>query len=307
MNKGARMLLMASRSNNSRGGRNNGRGRDYGRSEYDDGMRNNYDSDYGMDSRYRGGSERMNYDEGRMNYGPDSRFRDRRGREHYDNGRFAPMRNDGAGMWVYSRYWDDREEYRSPSSHYPMSPYVPPVYENDGRMEQERKGREYYNQSDYYKPMNKIGFSIDGEMGRPSEFGENYRSDAEYKRMQDEMKHSRSATQSGYAMRSGSSGPMTKEMACEWTSEMENEDGTRGPHWDIEQVKQVMGQYNINGNPWEFYAILNAIYSDYCKVFKKHGVGNDINFYIDMAKSWIKDSDAVKDKATAYYENVVKH
>lgn len=101
---------------------------------------------------------------------------------------------------------------------------------------------------------------------------------------------------------------MSPRMVAEaWTSGMENEDGTKGPHWDIDQVKQVMGQYGISGNPWEFYAVLNSIYSDYCKVLKKYGVGNDINLYIDMAKSWINDSDAVKDKATAYYQNVVKH
>ena len=59
--------------------------------------------------------------------GPDSRFRDRRGREHYDNGRYAPQ-NDG-GMWVDSRYWDDREAYRPMESRCPMTtPYVPPVY-----------------------------------------------------------------------------------------------------------------------------------------------------------------------------------
>ena len=98
------------------------------------------------------------YNDGRSydNYDVDDKFRDRRGREHYDNGRYAPRsemmepedrgyrrysdgrfapRNDG-GMWVESRYWDDR--MYGPQSHYGY-PYVPPVYREDGSAYTERR------------------------------------------------------------------------------------------------------------------------------------------------------------------------
>jgi len=267
MKRSTRMLLM----NN---GRNGDDRLDYSRKEYDSGRMNDRRSEYSGDS-----------------YGPDSRFRDRRGREHYDNGRFAPM--DDGRMGAESRFYPaynggQHEVY----SHYPMTtPYVPPVYKNE-------------DQRGWQRPMNKIGFSLEGEMGKPDEFGSGYRSDAGYRPM-DEMQIRPGSRENGYA--SSGSGPMTKEMAYAWVSNMENEDGTRGPHWNIEQVKQVMAQYNINGSPWDVFAVLNSIYSDYCKVFRKYGVGDNIGFYIDMAKAWMDDSDSVKNKAAAYFENVVKH
>lgn len=32
-----------------------------------------------------------------------------------------------------------------------------------------------------------------------------------------------------------------------------------------------------------------------------------MEYYVDMAKAWIDDQDAVPDKAAAYYTHVVKH
>ena len=87
---------------------------------------------------------------------------------------------------------------------------------------------------------------------------------------------------------------------------MVNEDGSRGPHWTIEKAEQVMAQRGIDCDPYTFWAILNSIYSDYCAVFKKFNI-NNMDVYADLAKAWIDDSDAVKDKAAAYYNFVVKH
>ena len=54
-------------------------------------------------------------------------------------------------------------------------------------------------------------------------------------------------------------------------------------------------------------AALNAVYSDYVKIAKKHGVGGNMDYYVDMALAWLDDKDAVQDKAAAYYRYVVKH
>lgn len=99
---------------------------------------------------------------------------------------------------------------------------------------------------------------------------------------------------------------LTKEMAEEWTSHMVNVDGTTGPHWSMDQVKQVMAQRGIECDPVEFYAVLNSMYSDYCMVAKKHSV-NTVDFYADMAKAWLYDEDSVEEKAGAYYGCVVEH
>ena len=96
------------------------------------------------------------------------------------------------------------------------------------------------------------------------------------------------------------------ETAREWVESMKGEDGKSGEHWTMEQLKPIMQQRGIDAKPEEFWAIMNALYSDYCKVAKKHNVST-VDFYADMAKAWLDDKDAVEDKVAAYYEYVVKH
>lgn len=101
-----------------------------------------------------------------------------------------------------------------------------------------------------------------------------------------------------------------RQMAEEWAAGMENEDGTTGPHWSLEQAKQVMAQKEIGGSPLAFYLALNMMYSDYCKVAKKLGV-NTVDFYACMADAFLNDKDAVggggPEKLAAYYNAVVQH
>ena len=98
-----------------------------------------------------------------------------------------------------------------------------------------------------------------------------------------------------------------RDMADEWMHNMQNADGTTGPHWTFEQCKQVMQQHNMNCDPVEFWVAMNAVYSDFCKVNEKHGIRN-IDYYVDAACAfWLEDKDAVKNKETAYYLYVVKH
>lgn len=96
------------------------------------------------------------------------------------------------------------------------------------------------------------------------------------------------------------------EAAKEWTQNMQNEDGTSGPHWSVEQAKQIMAQRNLSLNPAEFYAALNMIYSDFSPVAKKHGLGGSLDFYVDMAKAFLNDKDAAPGKLSNYYNSIVK-
>jgi hypothetical protein len=41
-------------------------------------------------------------------------------------------------------------------------------------------------------------------------------------------------------------------------------------------------------------------------VFKKHNAAT-VQFYVDMAKAFLDDEDAVKDKLAQYYRYVVRH
>ena len=103
-----------------------------------------------------------------------------------------------------------------------------------------------------------------------------------------------------------SSGSMSLETAKEWTKNMQNEDGTKGPHWTIEQAKQIMAQRKISLNPIEFWVALCMIYSDYSNIAKKHGVGGNLEFYVDMAKAFLNDKDAAPDKLSNYYKYIDK-
>ena len=67
-----------------------------------------------------------------------------------------------------------------------------------------------------------------------------------------------------------------------------------------------MQQHDVDCDPVEFYAVMNMLYSDYGKVFKKHDVAT-MQFYVDMAKEFLEDDDAVKNKLEQYYKYVVKH
>lgn len=250
--------------------------------------RNNYGSmerEYESRNGYGGnGNEGGNY--ARDNYGVDNRFRDRRGREHYDNGRFAPMRNAYGNMGGdygggYSRSNSTGREYGA---------------ENRGGREGEMRSGGYEDEEG--GRMNLIGFD------RPQELTNHYPSRIDY-HGGDEM-----SRRTGEKMHGGAMGAMgmefTPEIAKEWTQKLRNEDGTKGEHWSMEQVKKLMTQRGVEYNTAEVYAIMNVLYSDYCKVFKKYGF-NSPEAYFDLALAWLNDTDAVDDKAMMYYECIVKH
>lgn len=48
------------------------------------------------------------------------------------------------------------------------------------------------------------------------------------------------------------------------------------------------------------------MYSDYAAAASKHGVGGDVDFYIDMACAFLNDKNAPKDKLARYYEHIAK-
>lgn len=242
-----------------------------------------------------------------LNDNAEARYRDDQGRWHRENGEYAvqnrmgadyvgmmgmddmesrrrrdskgrfrsDMDNDSVEMGGYVRSEMDGEEMRMGG--YPNRPF--PVYEG-GRSN-----------------MNPIGFDPYREVET------NYRMNATHK-TGNEMER-RYSPKMGGGYSSDMSMPMTKEMAEEWTKNMKNEDGSKGPHWKIDQVKQVMTQKGVQYDPWEFFAIMNALYSDYCSVFKKHGV-NTVDMYFDLACAWLNDTDAMPNKAALYYEHIVK-
>lgn len=287
MTGGAKMLMIAeSRRGGNRGGRSE--------MEMRGGMENGIEMGYGgmneMESRRRRDSRgrfRSENENEMRRYGGQSEIESEMEMRRGGYGGRSEMETDSRGGYgrseiEYRRGYGNSEmrgEGETRSEMRGFRPYPFPVYE----------GGE--------SNMNLIGFNANREIET------NYRMNATHKPM-NEMEH-RSSSKTGGGYSSDMSMPMTKEMAEEWTKNMKNEDGSKGPHWKIDQVKQVMTQKGVQYDPWEFFAVMNALYSDYCSVFKKHGV-NTVDMYFDLACAWLNDTDAMPNKASLYYENIVK-
>lgn len=195
------------------------------------------------------------------------------------------VRTDGTSYPIYPemKFRDSRgREHYDNGRYAPMGyigeyPYVPPVYE---------------------QPMHKIGFEA------PDEWNPGKYSARVDNMPRDEMSHHKGEMSPGYAKYDEDS--MTRETAMRWVSGMKNEDGTTGPHYSMEQAKQIMEQYKIDCDEIEFFVTINMIYSDYCKVAKKNNCST-IEFYACMAKAFLEDKDAQPNKLERYYTCIVKH
>lgn len=267
MTNGMRMMMLSRTRDERSGERQSGSRTEYG----------------GSEGNYSGMNNRSNYSRTEYeNEMGDMENRFRGGSRYYDNRDVRQMdhRMDGnedvENRRRFPRRRDGtfapRNEYGGGEMHHGY-PYVPPVYEGGER------------------EVNPIGFVPNG-----------YTTYATHQQG-NEMEHRRSQMERGGA--SGHTTKLTRDMADEWMEGLQNEDGSKGPHWSMEQTKQVMAQRGIKGDPIEFYAVINALYSDYCKIFQRHNV-NKVDLYADLANAWINDKDAVDGKAAIYFECIAQ-
>lgn len=250
--------------------------RDYGRNEHDD-MRYSY----GYDTYNRHDYDMRNERSGSRGYDREGGSYPIYPRSHYPEeleGRFRDRRG---------REHSEDGRFVSPRNSYPIYPFIPPIYERG-----ERGGRDGGGE------MNQIGFV------HPYEMESNYGSRVENPSME-EVRHRTSERVHGYAS-GGMNAPFTRGMAMGWADQMENADGTHGPHWAMEQTKELQDKKGIGHDPVEFFVTMNMMYSDYCKIAKRYNV-NTPDFYASMAKAFLDDKDAVPDKLAKYYEHVVQH
>lgn len=108
----------------------------------------------------------------------------------------------------------------------------------------------------------------------------------------------------------GGSGDFTRADAEAWCAKMVNEDGTTGPHWTMEQTTAVAESVGVVFDqlaPWCWWAAMCMMYSDYCGVASRYGVGT-AEFYADMAKAFLFDRDAggPRAKMAAYYHGIAE-
>lgn len=92
---------------------------------------------------------------------------------------------------------------------------------------------------------------------------------------------------------------------CDWkydcaVSSLENEDGTKGPHWTVNQIVDYAKSHGIeftHFNEWDFAYAVNVMYSDYYGT-----VPDNAESYFKLAKAFLMDKDAPEGKAFLYYK-----
>lgn len=96
-----------------------------------------------------------------------------------------------------------------------------------------------------------------------------------------------------------------EEHARKAVNKMENEDGTRGQHWSLEETTALANQYGIRLdekiNKYDWYVALNMVYSDYYRVVVSMTGSNNTKYFVELAKAWMHDKDIDEGKMWFYY------
>lgn len=103
---------------------------------------------------------------------------------------------------------------------------------------------------------------------------------------------------------------LSAEEAKHWVSGMIGTDPehAHGGRWTMEEAQtlaQKIGWKLTDEEMPAFYAILNALYSDYAFVAKKYGVTQP-EFYAELARAFLMDADARPGKAERYYRYIAQ-
>lgn len=99
----------------------------------------------------------------------------------------------------------------------------------------------------------------------------------------------------------------TEDDARRWTKHMENDDGSMGAHWTLEQTTAVANSIGVHVDPWIWFAALNMEYSDNFEVAQKYGLDRP-EYYADLAKAFLFDEDGggPEAKIAGYYHGIVE-
>ncbi|MBQ0112120.1 MAG: hypothetical protein KBT03_03230 [Bacteroidales bacterium] len=101
---------------------------------------------------------------------------------------------------------------------------------------------------------------------------------------------------------------LNKSLAECWVKEMSVTDESEresGEKWTFEQTTDVGNKLGIDWNKlnkYDWYAVLNAAYSDFYDTAKSYGHESDPIFFASLARSfWIRDNDVKGKTPFSYY------
>lgn len=105
---------------------------------------------------------------------------------------------------------------------------------------------------------------------------------------------------------------LKKKDFMKWERNLENTDGTRGKHFDTQQVKTVAEQMGIKYHGYdekELCMTVNMLYSDYAEVLKSViSPDRELVTYVKLAQAWLEDPDSPvegSEKLALYYWCIV--
>ena len=104
---------------------------------------------------------------------------------------------------------------------------------------------------------------------------------------------------------------LTKSDIHEWKRLIENADGTKGPHYEMQHIMSVAERHNIHFKDFseaELCMATNMIYADYCHVLKKF-IEQDkmLDCCVCLARAFLEDEDGpeASEKLALYYHCIV--
>lgn len=101
-----------------------------------------------------------------------------------------------------------------------------------------------------------------------------------------------------------------EECAMKAVKKMENEDGTKGPRWSLEEAEKVAAQYGINlrsekFNKFDWFVALNMIRSDFYRAVVNMTGSDNVKHFVELTKAWLNDKDIEEGKMWFYFKYVM--
>ena len=186
----------------------------------------------------------------------------------------------------YEAHWDEDEDMGRESRR--------------RRMQHNMGGYESTEREEYERPHSRGMYSAqDNPMG----FSSHKRRDEDEEELSGSFRYRAAPrdVQKDHQESEGLSEPRVKK----WLKEMKNEDGTTGAHFGRDSAETIRRAHCPKCDELEFYAAINMIYSDYCKVAKDLSVDRP-EFYAYMAKAFLEDKDAGEDKLLKYMRYIAE-
>lgn len=138
-----------------------------------------------------------------------------------------------------------------------------------------------------------------------------YDDERDYEEYRDERRSRRKDYEDDYADYAHERLELSKSDIHDWKRRMHNADGSKGAHYEMNEIMQAAEKFNIKFHEFdekEFCVTVNMFYSDYCAVINKY-VPHDkaLYLYVEMAKAFLEDEDAPEgsEKLALYYHCIV--